>query len=57
MSEPTHELLKEGPVVINIGVVDFGESISEQGVEVVHVDWKPPVDRDEELDRLLDELL
>lgn len=57
MSKEAPDLLKDGPVVINIGVAEFGESIAEQGVDVVHVNWSPPVERDEELDQLLDKLI
>jgi hypothetical protein len=57
MSESTLDLMNEGPVVINVGVAQFGESIAQQDVEVVQVNWSPPPQRDEDLDRLLDDLL
>lgn len=50
-------LLKEGPVAINIGVKDFAQSLEEQGVEVIQVDWTPPAGGDRELIELLDQLL
>jgi hypothetical protein len=52
-----NDLLQNGPVVINIGVIEFGECIAQQDVEIIHVDWSPPIERDEELDQLLDRLL
>jgi FdrA protein len=51
------ELLQNGPVVINLGVREFAESLQDQGVEVVHVDWAPPAGGDTELAKLLDKLL
>jgi hypothetical protein len=51
------DLLQDGPVVINIGVIEFGESIAQQGAEIIHVDWSPPIEHDEELDQLLDRLI
>ena len=44
-------------IVINIGVRQFAESLSEQGVDVIHIDWTPPAGGDEEMIDLLDELL
>lgn len=57
MKSSAQDLLKAGPVVINIGVVEFGESIAQQDAEIIHVDWTPPAEHDAELDQLLDELL
>jgi FdrA protein len=50
-------LLMNGPVVINIGLGEFAESMEEQGAEVVHIDWTPPAGGDEEMIDLLDKLL
>ncbi|MCJ7667556.1 MAG: hypothetical protein MUP04_04620 [Anaerolineae bacterium] len=57
MKSKLEELLQNGPVVINLGVREFAESLQEQGVEVVHVDWAPPAGGDTELAKLLDKLL
>lgn len=57
MSTPVDDLLNNGPMVINIGVIDFGENIALQEVEIIHVVWSPPADLDEDLERLLDELI
>jgi len=51
------ELLRNGPVVVNLGVREFAESLQDQGVEVVHVDWAPPAGGDTEMAELLDKLL
>lgn len=40
--EEKRQLGKEKPKVINIGLRDFYEAMRQQGVEAVHVDWKPP---------------
>lgn len=57
MKSKLEELLQNGPVVINLGVREFAESLQDQGVEVVHVDWAPPAGGDTELAKLLDKLL
>jgi len=51
------ELLDNGPVAVNLGVLDFAESLKTQGAEVVHVDWTPPAGGDREMIELLDQLL
>ena len=57
MKSKLEELLQNGPVVINLGVREFAESLQDQGVQVVHVDWAPPAGGDTELAKLLDKLL
>lgn len=57
MKTELEELLQKGPVVINLGVHEFGESLQDQGVEVVHVDWAPPAGGDTKVAELLDKLL
>jgi hypothetical protein len=49
-------LLREELEVVNIGLALFGEALTEQGVAVVQVDWRPPAGGDLELLRLLDGL-
>ena len=41
---------------INLGLPSFAEDLQEQGVEVIHVDWRPPAGGDEEMLRLLEKL-
>lgn len=52
-----NNLLDEPLKVVNIGLKIFYESLSVQGVEVVHIDWKPPVGGDEKLAKILNKLL
>ncbi|MFC2030304.1 hypothetical protein ACFLWA_06200 [Chloroflexota bacterium] len=56
MDKPRVDVL-EKPVVINIGFPEFFETLVDQEVEAVQVDWQPPAGGDEELIDLLDELL
>ena len=42
--------------VINIGAKTFYDSLKDQGVEVVHVDWRPPAGGDLGLIEILDKL-
>ncbi len=39
--------------VINIGLEDFARNLREAGVEVVHVDWRPPTGGDPRLAAIL----
>jgi FdrA protein len=57
MAETTRDLLEEQPVVINIGIPDFYETLVAQEVQVIQVDWRPPASGDAELIDLLDQLL
>jgi hypothetical protein len=43
--------------VINIGAQTFYDSLKEQGVTVLQVDWHPPAGGDPEMIALLDKLL
>ena len=49
--DPTDELLREPLVVVNVGLRGFAESLEEQDVDVVQVDWLPPAGGDPEIDR------
>ena len=59
MELPTRidELISQPVVVINIGLVQFTQSLADQGVEVVQVDGVPPAGGDEVLMDLLEKLL
>ena len=57
MTDKINDLLKNGPVAINIGIFDFAESLKIQGAEVIHLNWAPPAGGDPELIALLDQLL
>jgi len=49
-------ILTEELKVVNIGILTFAEDLRSQGVEVVHVDWKPPAGGDVEMLKLLEKL-
>jgi len=57
VSNKLDDLLKNGPIAINIGIYDFAESLQIQGIEVIHVNWAPPAGGDPEMMELLDKLL
>jgi FdrA protein len=50
------ELITKPLKIINIGIDSFLESLKNQGVEVVHVDWRPPAGGDAKLMNILDKL-
>ena len=43
--------------VINTGLLQFMEALEAQKITVVHVDWKPPTEEDEEIGKMLESLL
>jgi hypothetical protein len=57
METKVNELLQGQMVVINLGLKKFAESLEEQKIEVVQVDWVPPAGGDQEMMNLLDQLL
>ncbi len=57
MQTKVDELLHKPLVVINLGIKIFTESLEEQKVEVVQVDWIPPAGGDKAMSDLLDQLL
>ena len=57
MPDPMEELLRGPLVVINVGLRGFAESLEEQEVDVVQVDWLPPAGGDREMIDLLGKLL
>lgn len=42
--------------VVSVGLDGFAEELSEQGVKVTHLDWRPPANGDAELAELLSKL-
>lgn len=52
----TNDLLNSPIKVINVGLQDFADELSQQGVEVTHVDWSPPAGGNPELADLLSKL-
>ena len=57
MQTKIDELLYAPLIVINLGLRKFAESLEEQGIEVVQVDWVPPAGGDKEMLDILDQLL
>ena len=57
MTEPIDELLRGPLVVVSVGLRGFAESLEEQEVDVVQVDWTPPAGGDREMIDLLGKLL
>ncbi len=57
MESKFDELLEHPPIIINVGVREFAETLETQGVQVIHVDWSPPAGGDQEMMALLDKLL
>ena len=57
MKENKNSLLDQPVVAINIGLLQFSESLEQQEVEVIHIDWVPPAGGDAEMIDLLDGLL
>ena len=57
MHEKIDKILSGHLVVINIGLKGFAESLAEQEIDVVQVDWTPPAGGDHELIDLLENLL
>ena len=57
MYEKIKKILSGQLVVINIGLRGFAESLEDQEVDVVQVDWTPPAGGDQEMIDLLENLL
>ena len=57
MQTKADELLRKPLIVINLGLKMFAESLEEQKVDVVQVDWVPPAGGDKAMADLLDRLL
>lgn len=49
----SHAILPDRLQVINIGLESFAEDLRGQGVEVIHLDWRPPAGGDAQLASLL----
>jgi hypothetical protein len=57
MDNELERFLQTPLIVIAMGPRDFAESLKQQDVEVVQVDWTPPAGGDKELADLLEKLL
>lgn len=56
-TEAIEKLLQGSLVVVNIGIEKFAQELEKQNVEVLHVEYRPPAGGDQEMIRLLDQLL
>ena len=57
MQTKIDDLLHQPIVVVNLGLKKFAESLQNQNVEAVQVDWTPPAGGDQAMMDLLDQLL
>lgn len=57
MQTKIDDLLQKKIVVINLGLTKFADSLEEQDVDVLQVDWLPPAGGDKQMMDLLDQLL
>jgi deoxyribodipyrimidine photolyase-like uncharacterized protein len=51
-----NELFNQELKVINMGLESFADELKQQGVEVVHVNWKPPAGGNARLAAILNKL-
>ncbi len=51
------ELFKKKPRVINIGLEHFYHELKKQGVEVVHVVWRPKPKLEKDLEKILEKII
>lgn len=49
----SNNLLKQTPVVLNAGLEVFADELQQNGVDVLHLDWKPPASGNIELNNKL----
>jgi FdrA protein len=57
MTEDVLNLLNSPLIVINLGLDKFAKNLEDQNVDVVLVDWRPPAGGDQEMIKLLDQLM
>ena len=51
---PAQDLFKNELKVINVGLSSFKENLDHNQTEVVHVDWKPPLEVDLNAKQIID---
>lgn len=49
-------ILEEPIQIINIGLEKFAKTYQQLGINFVHVDWKPPVEVEDDLSDILDKI-
>lgn len=57
MDSQRDDLLAAETIAINVGLELFADALAEQSVAVAHVNWKPPVELEPDLEKILDDLL
>lgn len=57
MSKNKFALLTDAPSVINVGLELFADALESQSTPVAHVAWQPPVQIEDDLKDILDDLL
>lgn len=51
------KLFEKGQVsVINVGLPSFADDLKKQGLEVTHVDWRPPAGGNKRIQELLEKV-
>lgn len=56
MEQVNLDALKKPMAGINVGVESFADSLSDQGAQVIHVDWKPAAGNNERLMSILERM-
>lgn len=56
MDKNNKNLINTRPNIINIGVRIFYDSLKQQNVKTIHVDWRPPSNGDSDLVALINKL-
>lgn len=51
------DLLHSELNVLNVGLQQFTDALDAQNIKVLQVDWRPPMEDDDEIDDLLSSLL
>jgi FdrA protein len=56
MKQVDLEMLKKPLAGINVGLESFADSLTKQGAQVIHVDWKPLAGSNERLVNILERM-
>jgi len=53
MKTPILEIFEQPLKVVNLGLAMFADNLRAEGIEVIHVDWRPPAGGDVRLANIL----
>jgi FdrA protein len=53
MKLPAPKIFEQPLKVVNLGLSMFADSLRAEGIEVIHVDWRPPAGGDARLANIL----